>query len=621
MLRKGWKVAIVMLALGHAVRANPNVIVIVTDDQGYGDLSCYGNPHLKTPALDALKTQSTSFNRFFVSPTCAPTRAALLTGRHEFSVGVSHTILGRSLLRPGVRTLPEEFREAGYATGIFGKWHLGDAYPCRPEDRGFDEVFVHGAGGIGQMGDAWGNRYTNPRIRTKDGWVTTEGYCTGVFFDRAGEWMEQQAKRDQPFFLWLATNVPHAPYDAPEGASEALVERGVKEPVASFYAMIEDLDREVGRLLGRLKQLELEQDTIVLFLTDNGSAMPFFPVGMKGAKGSPHEGGVRVPCFIRWPGRVEAGREVEQPAAHIDMMPSLIHLCGLEPESPWQGDGVDLSKSLLGEAEFPSGRTFFTHVGRWDGDDRPERHRTRKFSVRTDRWRMVGLALYDMDADPLQEDDVFAEHAEVGASLLESYGRWWDSVVPSLQEPVRYVVGDEHCPVISLTSHDWWPSLEGSPGGQVLMANQPAVRAYLGKAKVAKTRNALPEVSGHWKLQAARSGNYAVRMSLVPVDAPEEERRTIGKLRAGIAHVRVGKQEVQLQLMEGASSVTIGVDLDEGPVDLEAWFSGQLPDERKLGAFFASIERKGDKSIELPEIQVVPEEEAEKLREAEKNGK
>ena len=607
----------VCLALSAGAGASPNIIVVVTDDQGYGDLSCHGNPHLKTPHLDALRDESTSLDRFFVSPTCAPSRAALLTGKHEFAVGVSHTILGRSLLRPGVPTLPEIMREAGYATGIFGKWHLGDAYPCRPEDRGFEEIFVHGAGGIGQLADAWGNEYVDPMIRKKSGWVETEGYCTDVFFSEAGRWMENQVKEEKPFFLWLATNAPHGPYIAPEGTAEAFEEAGLKDPLASFYAMIENIDENVGSLLGKVKELEVEKETIVVFLTDNGSAMPAFAAGMKGGKATPHEGGVRVPCFIRWPETIEAGRVVGELAAHIDLLPTLAGLSGVDLPDGWSGDGVDLSAALRGEQDFPSGRTFFTHVGRWDGDDRPERHRARKFSVRSDRWRLVGLALYDMVEDPAQTTDVFGEHQEVAAGMLEDYGRWWDSVLPSLREPVRYVIGDERCPQVALTAHDWWPSLEGSPGGQVLMWNQPAAREYLKNAMVAKTRNTLPEVSGHWKLKAAKPGNYRVRMSLVPSNASEEERRTLGKLRPGVAHVRVGKQEVQLQVMEGASSVTLGVDLDEGPVDLEAWFSGQLPDKRKRGAFFATIERKGDKSVELPDIQVVPDEELEDLQNGE----
>lgn len=608
----------VNVAILASVMAAPNVVVVITDDQGYGDLSAHGNPHLKTPHLDGLRDESTSMDRFFVSPTCAPTRAALLTGRHEFAVGVSHTLIGRSLLRPGVPTLPELMRNGGYATGIFGKWHLGDAFPCRPEDRGFDEVFVHGCGGIAQLADAWGNGYLNPRIRTKEGLLETEGYCTDVFFEQATHWMRKQVKEKKPFLMWLATNAPHAPFIAPEGTDKPFEAAGLKPPLTSFYAMIENIDGNVGSLLDELKSLGIEEDTIVIFLTDNGSAMPAFAAGMKGNKGTPHEGGVRVPFFIRWPGHIEAGRVVESLAAHIDLLPTLSGLCGFELPDQWIGGGEDLSKPLLGDGDFPTGRSFFTHVGRWGGDDRPERHRTQKFSVRTDRWRQVGLALYDMENDPGQTKDVFSENQEVAAAILEDYGRWWDSVLPSLREPVRYVIGDDRSPQILITAHDWWPSLESTNGKQSHMGNQAAARDYLKKAMVAKTRNSLPELSGHWKLEAARAGNYLVRMSLVPLDAPEEERRTLGRLRPGVAHVRVGKQETQLEVMEGASSVAIRMDLDAGPADLEAWFSGQLPEKRKLGALFVEIERKGEKSVDLPEIQVVPDEELEKFKNLQK---
>ncbi len=583
--------------------AAPNVIVVLTDDQGYGDLSCHGNPHLRTPALDALKQESTSFERFFVSPTCAPTRAALLTGRHEFSVGVSHTITGRSLLRPGVPTVAEVMREAGYDTAIFGKWHLGDAYPCRPEDRGFDEVLVHGSGGIGQAADYWGNAYHNPHLRSRSGWAEKEGYCTDIFFREARQWI--RGREGRPFFLWLATNAPHAPFIAPEGSTGRLEAEGLKKPLASFYAMIENIDANVSGLLEELDSLDLAEDTIVVFMTDNGSAMAAWNAGMKGKKGTPHEGGVRVPCFVRWPGRIAAERQVDAPAAHLDLMPTLAGLCGVSLPEGWSGDGVNLSRPLLGDGAFPEERTFFTHVGRWPGDERPERWRTRRFSVRDRRWRLVGLELFDMVADPGQETDVFPSHQEEAGKLLADYGRWWDAVVADVREPVRYVVGDPACPVVRVCSHDWWPSLEAKAGG--VYWNHESIRKYLERAAVAKTRNTLPEACGHWKLQVARDGRYRVHMALLPEEASAEERRRIGLLRAGSAHVRVGKREVTMEVVGGASAVALNVDLPEGPANLEAWFGGQLPQERRVGSFYASIERVGDMQEVVPDIRIESE--------------
>jgi arylsulfatase A-like enzyme len=597
------------MVLSILALARPNVVVVLTDDQGFGDLSAHGNPHLKTPAMDALREESTALDRFFVSPTCAPTRAALLTGKHEFAVGVSHTISGRSLLRAEVTTLAEVMRDGGYETGIFGKWHLGDSYPCRPEDRGFDEVFVHGGGGIGQTPDYWGNDYFDPMIRRRNGWVPTKGYCTDVFFKEATRWMEKQVDEKKPFFLWLATNAPHAPYDAPKGKAEAFLKNGLEEPVASFYAMIENIDEKLGVLLETIGRLGIEEETIVIFMTDNGSAVPQFNAGMRGAKGTPHEGGVRVPCFIRWPGKVTAGAVITSPTAHVDVMPSLAGLCGVALPEDWRGDGLDLSESFLGHEKFPLQRTLFTHRGRWPGDESPERFRSKDFSVRDDRWRLVGLELFDMRVDPGQEENVFEKHSDEATRLLVDYGRWWDAVVPFVREPVRQVIGSDKQPKVLLTAHDWWPSREEHADSQNGVGSQARLREFLDRARMAGTRNSLPGTSGHWKLLVARAGNYQVRMSLLPGQAAKDEVALLAKLRPGTAHVRAGQEEVQLQVLEGATEVTLMFDLDAGPIELEAWFEGQLLGERKLGAFFVEMERLGERKRSKAEfhIEAAPE--------------
>ena len=599
MLRISALAAIANLCLMLLLRAaGPNVIVVITDDQGYGDLSAHGNPDLKTPVLDAFRGQATAFGCFQVSPTCAPTRAALMAGLHEFRCGVSHTFMGRSLLKPGVPTMPEMFRAAGYRTGIFGKWHLGDAYPCRPEDRGFGEVFVHGGGGIGQTPDYWGNGYIDPMIRRKTGWEKTSGYCTDVFFKEAIGWLEKQAAEKKPFFLQLATNAPHAPYIPPPG--------GPQEPQAAFYSMIENIDANFSKLLTAVRESGVENDTIIVFLTDNGSAMARHNAGMKGRKGTPDEGGTRVPCFIRWPGKIAAGRTVPEPAAHLDLLPTLTGLCGVPRPEGWKGDGVDLSAALLGTRNFPKERTLFTQVGRWPGDDAAARFRARDFAVRDARWRLVGLELFDMQADPGQQKDVFAGHPAEAQRLLAAYGRWWDEVLPAVREPVRYVIGAAESPVVRLTAHDWWPSKETEAAGAERCVAHADIRALLKDAQVAATRNALPPTSGHWKLDAAREGNYEISFGLLPPEAPAEDRTALAQLRKGVAHLRAGQEEVRVEIQPGATSFRVPLDLDAGPVDLEIWFDGQLLNDRILGAFFASIERKGPRTAPKPEFKVKP---------------
>ncbi len=588
-----------------ALAAGPNVIVILTDDQGYGDLSCHGNPAVKTPCLDRLRGEGTAFDRFLVSPTCAPTRAALLTGRHEFRCGVSHTIAGRSLLGRGIPTLAETFRAAGYRTGIIGKWHLGDAWPCRPEDRGFVDVFVHGGGGIGQTPDYWGNGYFDPMIRRGTSWEKTRGYCTDVFFAEALRWLGEQATAKQPFLLWLATNAPHGPYVPPPGdAAQRLLAAGVKQPAANFYAMIENIDANVGKLLDWLDSSGLARNTVVVFLTDNGPAVADWNAGMRGAKGTPHEGGVRVPCFIRWPGKVPAGRVITEPAAHVDLFPTLAALCGAKMPDPWDGDGTNLAATLTENAPLPAGRVFFTHVGRWPGDVRPERRKSRDFSVRDARWRLTGVELFDMQADPGEKTNLFDEHQDTVANLLGKYSAWWNRVLPTLREPVRYGVGNPAQPVIRLTAHDWWPSRE-DPGAERCVTHD-ALRQHAAAWTTGDF--AAAAACGHWKLQCEQEGNYRVRLWLIPPEAPAADRSGPGRLPAGSAHLQAGRREATTRFPAGAEGAELRVDLDAGPFDLEAWFERTDDKQHRIGAFFVDLERLGERRTPKIELELRPQE-------------
>ncbi|MHC5056243.1 MAG: sulfatase-like hydrolase/transferase, partial [Planctomycetota bacterium] len=260
-------------APGGGVRAatKPNVILVMTDDQGYGDLSCHGHPTLKTPHLDGLHAESTRFTDFHVSPTCSPTRAALMTGRYNNRAGVWHTIMGRSILLRDEVTAADVFAANGYRTGFFGKWHLGDNYPFRPEDRGFQTVWRHGGGGVGQTPDYWGNDYLGDTYWIDGKPTKFEGYCTDVWFDGLLKFVE--ANRERPFFAYVPTNAPHGPFISPP-----------EYPNQGFYGMIRNIDDNMGRLMKRLDELGLAQDTILIFMTDNGTAAGNFPAGMRGRK-------------------------------------------------------------------------------------------------------------------------------------------------------------------------------------------------------------------------------------------------------------------------------------------------------------------------------------------------
>ena len=429
-----------------ATPGRPNILFILTDDQGYGDFSAHGNPVLKTPHLDALHAQSVRFTDFHVSPTCAPTRSALLTGRHEFKNGITHTILERERLAPKAITLAQVLRDTGYTTGIFGKWHLGDEKEYLPSARGFDEMFIHGGGGIGQVfpgscGDAPGNKYFDPAILHNGKFIKTSGYCTDVFYRQATEWMDTQRQAGKPFFAYIPTNAPHSPYIArPEDA--ALYEGKVATPqLAHFYGMIHNIDENIGKVLAKLKEWGIEKDTLVIFMNDNGTAAgeTVFNAGMRGKKGSPWLGGTRASSFWRWPGTLTPG-ETKALTAHIDFFPTLAELAGAEltAEVKAQIEGRSLVPLLKDPAADWADRQLFTHVGRWPRFADPNESKFQSAAVRNTRWAMVSehggstpqWQLFDLVADYGQQTDVAAQHPEVVGELAASFDQWWAECLP-----------------------------------------------------------------------------------------------------------------------------------------------------------------------------------------------
>lgn len=416
--------------------SRPNIILIVTDDQGYGELACHGNPTIKTPSLDRLHAESVRFTAFHASPTCAPTRASIMTGQHEFKNGVTHTIMQRERLALDATTIAQVLVEAGYQTGVFGKWHLGDEPAYRPAKRGFIESFIHGAGGIGQSydgscGDFPGNSYFDPYVLHNERVEKTAGYCTDVFFDQAMQWIAANAK--QPFFAQIATNAPHAPLICPPEFQEPYERLGLDEKSAAYYGMISNIDHNVGRLLDKLDELELAQRTLVIFMTDNGHTQDMlYNAGMRGRKGTPHEGGTRVPAFFRWPGTLKAGTDVGALAGAIDLFPTFAELSAAKVLEPAKLDGRSLVPLLHDQnAPWPD-RYLFTHVGRWEKGQAAS-SKYKQCAVRSQRFRLVNNEeLYDIANDPGEKQNVLGQHPEIAAAMRKAYDQWWDSVQPRL---------------------------------------------------------------------------------------------------------------------------------------------------------------------------------------------
>ncbi len=438
------------------VPKRPNVLLIITDDQGHGDLGFHGNPKIRTPQLDKFARESVQFQRFYVSPVCAPTRASLMTGRYNYRTGVVDTYLGRAMMHPEEVTLAEMMAAAGYRTGIFGKWHLGDNYPMRPIDQGFQESLVHKGGGIGQPSDPpGGGSYFDPLLQHNGTTVRAKGYCTNAFTDATMKFIEESGEK--PFFAYLAFNCPHTPLQVSEqdylpysrmnlasGEFPAIGQPLPRDPshdeTARIYGMITNIDDNLGRLFQRLESLKLSGDTIVLFMTDNGPQQVRYNSGLRDRKGSVYEGGIRVPFFVRWPGRLQEGLKVDRIAAHIDVAPTLLELCGISRPPGVSFDGASLQPLLLGKTENWPDRTLYVQ---WHRGDQPELYRS--FAVQSQRFKLVqplgageraappnaALELYDIAADPFELKNIAGGHPDIVKSLRQGYEAWFRDVSAS----------------------------------------------------------------------------------------------------------------------------------------------------------------------------------------------
>lgn len=461
--------------------APPNIVLVMTDDQGYGDIGSHGNPVLKTPNLDKLRSQSVRFTDFHVSPTCAPTRSALMTGRHEFKNGITHTIFERERMTLKAVTLPQILKQVGYTSGIFGKWHLGDESEYLPNRRGFDEMFIHGGGGIGQTypgscGDAPNNSYFNPAILHNDKFVKTNGYCTDVFFKQAIEWMDGRRKTGKPFFAYITPNAPHAPLDCPTDY-ENKYKGKVPPDSAKFFGMVENIDDNMGRLMAALDAWGIASDTLLIFMTDNGgtAGVKVFNAGMRAQKGTPYMGGTRVPAFWRWPNGINGARDVNSLTAHIDILPTLAEITGAKiPEAAqMQVEGRSMVP-LLKDPQAPwADRVLFTHVGRWPNGKAAE-SKYAQVSARNSQYHLVNNTrqgekweLFDVRQDPGEKNNLAETKPEVVKHLKAEIDQWWVQVLPMLVN--EQVKG----PKINPLKEMYWKQFGGEPDTKLLQQMNP----------------------------------------------------------------------------------------------------------------------------------------------------
>ena len=417
----------------------PNIVLILTDDQGYGDLGVHGNEVVKTPNLDRLAAESARFERFYVSPLCAPTRASLLTGRYHLRTGVVSVSKGLETMDAEEYTLAELFRDNGYRTGIFGKWHNGQHYPHHPLTQGFEEFTGFSAG-------HWSN-YFDTQLEKNGEEKVFEGYLPDVLTDEALDFIRKN--KDQPFFTYLPLNTPHSPHQVPDRFFDPYKAVGLSDELAAIYGMVENIDWNVGRVLKLLEELDLEENTLVIFLTDNGPNGQRFNAEMKGVKGSVHEGGVRVPSFWRWKGKIQP-QEISTAAAHIDVMPTLTDLLGLEKKGgkPW--DGVSLVP--LFEGKFFGSRPIYSHVAQLDKE-----LKSRPGAIRQDSLLLTllpnGSELYDLKNDPKQLVNLAPGKLELVSTLEKEYQDWWQEVTREI-EMSRPIPISDLAPEIALPTYE-----------------------------------------------------------------------------------------------------------------------------------------------------------------------
>jgi len=570
-LKWGFKFMPLMLfapVFQSCTKAPPNVLLILTDDQGYGDLACNGNPYVSTPNLDKFYGESVRFTNFHVDPCCSPSRSALLTGCYSLRAGVWHTIGGRSLLREGLPTLADLFRENGYETGIFGKWHLGENYPFRPMDRGFKESLVHRGGGVTGNPNYWNNDYFDGTYVHNGEDQEYDGYCNTVWFTEAVNYMRKN--RNKPFFCYLATNVPHAPLRVDETYATPYKDR-LSDRLAHYYGMVTKLDEDFAMLKKELKNLGLEDNTIVIFMTDNGPCPGFggidmdfetgypkegYSAGMRGGKIWGYENAHRVPFFIRWPaGGIGGGKDIDALSAHIDVMPTLIDLCHLKTSENLDFDGQSLAPLLKGEANGDPDRTIITHNQRVEFPVKDK-----EYQVMTERWRLVRREkdeLYDIKKDPGQHIDLAAAYPEVVRDLYSRYEKWWDVNAPQPNWYAEIHVGSEHENPTTLYAHDsysrngqniWvvhvdrdgkyeinlsrWPVesgkriVENKQGDQDL----PIISAELTAGNITENMAITPEMTSAGFLVNLKAGTTCIHSSLLLSGG--------GKLRTECVYVR-----------------------------------------------------------------------------------
>ena len=580
-----------MPCAGQNVR--PNIIFILTDDQGYGDLACHGNPWIKTPNLDLLHDQSIRFTNFHVGTTCAPSRAGLLSGLYPNKVGVWHTIKGRQILSADAKTIAQVLSENGYHTAIFGKWHLGDNYPFRPQDKGFDEVLIHKGGGVGQAPDYWDNDYFGDTYYHNGVAEKFEGYCTDVWFNNAIQFIERT--NNTPFFCYIALNAPHSPYHVEPGYSKEY-DANIQIPNPDFYGMIGNIDKNIGMLIKKLKDLNIDNNTILVFMTDNGTAAGVkfdkqgrvaagFNAGMRGTKGSPYEGGHRVPFFIHWPnGNLPHNKNIDVITSYVDFMPTILDLCNINMQPSTHFAGKSLVPLLRDNNNWPERYLFV--------DTQREEFliKDKDACVMDDQWRLLKVKgkteLYDIKADPGQINNIAAQYPDIVKKMELAYEEWWANTSANKDKYNRIIIGSPYETEVALSSHDCHSEGRNPAWDQKMV------------------REGLYEYKGFWALEVIQKGDYTIELRRWPKESglaihaaapagsqiPGGESYKAGKvLDYHEASISIGKQKLTQPIDLNADGIRFSAFLSKGPINLYTSFRDK--EGRQNNSYYVYITR------------------------------
>ena len=574
-----------LTAVAADTPARPNVVIVMTDDQGMGDFSFFGNPVLKTPHLDKFADTAVRFTDFHVAPMCSPTRGQLLTGVDAVRNGVTSVTAGRTFLRPGFPTMAEILKAGGYKTGVFGKWHLGDHYPHRPIDRGFDESVYHLGWGMLFSTPEYGNPLFDGRYFHNAKAEQFTGHCTDFWFETATAWMKDCHDKNEPFFCYLPTNAPHTPHmDLPK-----YIEPCEDKGPAGFFGMIAHIDDRIGQLEKFLTESGLRENTIVVFLTDNGgtAGVKTFNAGLRGHKTEYYDGGHRVPCWVRWPaGNIGEPRDIETPAQVQDLLPTILDLCQVDKPADAKFDGLSLAGLLRGKADSVPDRKMVVQYSRatlteWDS------------CVIWDKWRLVkGGELYNVGSDRGQTENVAVHHPDVVAAMRDHYAQWWGQLGPKVNDYVPIMIGAPEQKEVMFTSGDW----EG-----IYADNTGFVRRAIGGP-----------TGGHWHVDVTRPGEYAFNLRRWPretgtaLGAAETvtdkfavaagrnyhpPAKTFPSITAGV--VEIAGKSATAETKATAQDVTVKVTLPAGRTTLKAWFRDADGNDL-VGAFYVYAEKTGD---------------------------